>query len=244
MIITGPGIHMHSFCNACPRTEVSSVIYRVYEWLTGRQITILPAHICFMLTEQDLKDSPGKLSDCTRWSIDISSLVKTRAESGPVTDRTRSPAESTGILGLTFHISTDDLSGIREFLPEIRELGNIAHLYLHCGDSREETGQGLPVRVAIGKSGRDEITECIRTLARQGVDPCDINEATIESCLTFQYTPDLVIKTGGDHLTDFLIWQSVYSELFFSDTNWKYFRKIDFLRALRDYQARVRRFGR
>jgi undecaprenyl diphosphate synthase len=52
-----------------------------------------------------------------------------------------------------------------------------------------------------------------------------------------------VIKTGGYHLTDFLIWQSVYSELFFSDVNWKLFRKIDFLRALRDYQARVRRFG-
>ncbi|RPJ53201.1 MAG: di-trans,poly-cis-decaprenylcistransferase, partial [Methanobacteriota archaeon] len=44
--------------------------------------------------------------------------------------------------------------------------------------------------------------------------------------------------------TDFLIWQSVYSELFFSDVNWKWFRKVDFLRALRDYQSRKRRFGR
>jgi undecaprenyl diphosphate synthase len=54
----------------------------------------------------------------------------------------------------------------------------------------------------------------------------------------------MILKTGGYHLTDFLIWQSVYSELFFSDVNWKYFRKTDFLRALRDYQARKRRFGR
>jgi undecaprenyl diphosphate synthase len=52
-----------------------------------------------------------------------------------------------------------------------------------------------------------------------------------------------VVKTGGSHLTDFLIWQSVYSELFFSDVNWRLFRKVDFLRALRDYQARKRRFG-
>jgi undecaprenyl diphosphate synthase len=53
-----------------------------------------------------------------------------------------------------------------------------------------------------------------------------------------------VIKTGGDHLTDFLIWQSVYSELFFSDVNWPLFRRLDLLRALRDYQSRARRFGR
>ena len=65
----------------------------------------------------------------------------------------------------------------------------------------------------------------------------------IERHLTFRYEPDLVIKSGGNHLTDFLIWQSVYSELFFSDVNWKFFRKIDFLRALRDFQFRKRRFG-
>ena len=69
-------------------------------------------------------------------------------------------------------------------------------------------------------------------------------EQLIESYLTFKYTPDVVIKSGGDHLTDFLIWQSVYSELFFSDVNWKYFRKVDFLRILRDYQSRIRRFGK
>ncbi|MGB4051813.1 MAG: undecaprenyl diphosphate synthase family protein, partial [Methanoculleus sp.] len=57
------------------------------------------------------------------------------------------------------------------------------------------------------------------------------------------YEPDLVIKTGADHLTDFLIWQSVYSELFFLDVNWALLRKVDFLRALRDFQSRARRFG-
>jgi undecaprenyl diphosphate synthase len=74
--------------------------------------------------------------------------------------------------------------------------------------------------------------------------PEEVDEQTFERYLTFPYTPDLVIKTGGYHLTDFLIWQSVYSELFFSDVNWKWFRKIDFIRILRDYQARKRRFGK
>ena len=102
----------------------------------------------------------------------------------------------------------------------------------------------MDVVVAIGKSGREEITACIRKMAEDGVPPESVDEKRIESCLTFQYTPDVVIKSGGDHLTDFLIWQSVYSELFFSDVNWESFRKVDLLRVLRDYQSRMRRFGK
>jgi undecaprenyl diphosphate synthase len=81
-------------------------------------------------------------------------------------------------------------------------------------------------------------------MAADGITPEQVDENRIEPYLTFPYTPDLVIKTGGNHLTDFLIWQSVYSELFFLDVNWKTLRKVDFLRALRDYQSRVRRFGK
>jgi undecaprenyl diphosphate synthase len=102
----------------------------------------------------------------------------------------------------------------------------------------------MDVVVAIGNSGREEITACIRRMAQDHLSPEDVDEKTFESYLTFQYTPDVVIKTGGDHLTDFLIWQSVYSELFFSDVNWKYVRKVDFLRVIRDYQSRLRRFGK
>ena len=57
--------------------------------------------------------------------------------------------------------------------------------------------------------------------------------------------PDLIIRTSGEvRLSGFLLWQSVYSEFYFCDTNWPAFRKIDFLRALRDYHRRQRRFGR
>jgi undecaprenyl diphosphate synthase len=81
-------------------------------------------------------------------------------------------------------------------------------------------------------------------MAEEQVPPEEVTEEKVESYLTFKYTPDLVIKSGGDHLTDFLIWQSVYSELFFLDVNWDLFRRVDFLRALRDFQARKRRFGK
>ncbi len=81
-------------------------------------------------------------------------------------------------------------------------------------------------------------------MAEEGIDPDSVNEELIGHYLTFRYTPDLVIKTGESYLTDFLIWQSVYSELFFTDINWENMRKIDFLRVLRDYQSRMRRYGR
>jgi Undecaprenyl pyrophosphate synthase len=106
------------------------------------------------------------------------------------------------------------------------------------------TGSGMDVVVAIGKSGREEVTSCIRRMAEDHIAPDRVDEGLLDSYLTFQYTPDMVIKSGGDHLTDFLIWQSVYSELFFSDVNWKFFREVDLLRILRDYQSRMRRFGK
>ncbi|MBQ4597992.1 MAG: undecaprenyl diphosphate synthase family protein, partial [Methanocorpusculum sp.] len=81
-------------------------------------------------------------------------------------------------------------------------------------------------------------------IAASGISPDAVTEDTIEEHLLYQVTPDFVIKTGGNHLTDFLIWQSVYSELFFTDVNWDKFRYVDFLRALRDFQSRQRRFGK
>ncbi len=76
------------------------------------------------------------------------------------------------------------------------------------------------------------------------VDPEEIDEAMIEAKLRFKYRPDLVIRAGGRQLSDFMIWQAAYSELYFTDLNWDSMRKTDFLRAIRDYQQRERRFGK
>lgn len=72
----------------------------------------------------------------------------------------------------------------------------------------------------------------------------EIDENILESRLMLQNEPDVVIRAGGRNLSDFLIWQSVYSELFFTDINWSDIRDIDVLRIIRDYQMRQRRFGR
>jgi len=195
------------------------MIYWLYEKLLLRRLTLLPEHLCFMITEQDMIDAPEKIAEVSGWCREV------------------------GIQGVTFHISTPNAARIDPFLPFICRIADFARLKLHGSDRDEVMGAGMPVLVAIGQSGREEITGCIRGMAEDGTDPDAVDESLIDSYLTFRYTPDLVVKTGGSHLTDFLIWQSVYSELFFSDVNWRFFRKVDFLRALRDYQSRKRRFG-
>jgi undecaprenyl diphosphate synthase len=209
------------------------MIYWLYEYLLKRQITELPSHVCFMISGQDLADAPGNPALITAWCKEISDSVLKH-----------NPSAKPGIHGLTFHISTPVPEDMQPFLPAVRKIGTISRLVLHIGDKEEVAGIGMDVVVAIGNSGREEITSCIRRMAEDHIPPEKVDEKMLESYLTFKYTPDVVIKTGGDHLTDFLIWQSVYSELFFSDVNWKYVRKVDFLRVLRDYQSRVRRFGK
>ena len=104
-----------------------------------------------------------------------------------------------------------------------------------------------PIQVSIGLGGKHEFAEAVRSVARDVEDdtisPDEVDESAIERRLVFPDEPDLVIKTGAERLSDFMIWQSVYSELYFTDVNWRDFRKRDYLRALRDYQNRQRRFG-
>jgi len=200
--------------------------------LTGRQITDLPGQVCFMISGRDMANAPDRLYHVTQWSRAISAAVAQKNHG------------ATGIRGLTFHISTQHPEEMGRCLPEIRKIATIARLHLHMGEKVEVSGSGMDVVVAIGKSGREEITECIRQMAKEHVPAEAVDEKMLDSHLTFRYAPDVVIKSGGDHLTDFLIWQSVYSELFFSDVNWALFREVDFLRVLRDYQSRKRRFGK
>ena len=110
-----------------------------------------------------------------------------------------------------------------------------------------ETTADAPIQISIGLGGQSEFATAVQKLAEDvdegTLDPNDIDEAAVEEHLVFPTDPDLVIKTGAERLSDFMIWQSVYSELYFTDVNWQNFRLRDYLRALRDYQERQRRFG-
>ncbi|MFZ5852145.1 MAG: isoprenyl transferase [Actinomycetota bacterium] len=113
---------------------------------------------------------------------------------------------------------------------------------------------GLLVNVAVGYGGRHEIADAVRGLlqdhAARGTSIEELAELLdVEHIADHLYTrgqpdPDLVIRTSGEQrLSGFLLWQSAHSEFYFCEALWPDFRKTDFLRALRDYAARHRRFG-
>ena len=110
-----------------------------------------------------------------------------------------------------------------------------------------KTVDGIRVNVIGGYSGRDEITDAVREMARlveRGeLDPEEIDESCVEKFLKVRSSPDLIVKAGKE-IPEFLIWQSIYSELYFIDMDWRNFRYVDFLRCLREYQRRERRYGR
>ncbi|MHB9285443.1 undecaprenyl diphosphate synthase family protein [Halobacteriales archaeon Cl-PHB] len=105
-----------------------------------------------------------------------------------------------------------------------------------------------PIQVSIGLGGKAEFATAVRGIAEAvdagDLDPEAITAEDVEERLVFPTDPDLVIKTGAERLSDFAVWQSVYAELYFTDVNWRNFRKRDYLRALRDFQSRQRRYGR
>lgn len=154
----------------------------------------------------------------------------------------------------------DELAGAGE---DIR-LRMVGHLELLPDDMaarlrRDEEltagNNGIQVNIAVGYGGRQEIVDAVRRIvgdaAAEGVEGADIvDRITPEAIGGHLYTsgqpdPDLVIRTSGEQrLSGFLLWQSAYSEIWFTDTYWPEFRRIDFLRALRDFSQRSRRFGR
>jgi short-chain Z-isoprenyl diphosphate synthase len=119
--------------------------------------------------------------------------------------------------------------------------------------SRAATGGTL--HVAVGYGGREEIAAAVgRLLAEYRDKDLELAEAaglvTPDEIARHLYTagvpdPDLIIRTSGEvRLSGFLLWQSAHAEYYFADTYWPDFRKVDFLRALRSYAQRRRRFGR
>jgi len=184
----------------------------------------LPETVAVVLTERDLLEAGARetLSDLLAWAFEF--------------DASR----------VVVYVSVLD----EEAIPRLRErLGSLESprpvAVREPGDSEQAVA---PVQVSIGLGGKHEFATAVRRIAGDVADgqlaPEAISEAEIEDRLVFPADPDLVIKTGAERLSDFMIWQSVYSELYFTDLNWQNLRRRDYLRALRDYQTRQRRFGR
>ncbi len=137
--------------------------------------------------------------------------------------------------------------GLRmRFIGRRDQLGR--ELTQFCDYIEESTSKGerLDLLIALNYGGRTEIVDALRKIAKTGADPEKIDEQAIASNL---YTrdvpdPDLIIRTSGEHrMSNFLLWQSAYSEFYFTETLWPDFNENEFQSILEDYSARQRRFG-
>ena len=130
---------------------------------------------------------------------------------------------------------------------------NTAHT-LKTAEERSRDRTGLTVNIAVGYGGRQEIADAVRSLLQDQAgrgrsleelaEILDVDHIADHLYTAGQPDPDLLIRTSGEQrLSGFLLWQSAHSEIYFCDTYWPGFRRVDFLRALRDYAQRHRRYG-
>ena len=101
--------------------------------------------------------------------------------------------------------------------------------------------------LALSYSSRGEIIDAVHNIIKDKKKPKQINEATFQQYLTTKSVPDpeLLIRTSGEYrISNFLLWQIAYSELYFTDTLWPDFRRADLYKAILNYQSRERRFGK
>jgi undecaprenyl diphosphate synthase len=115
-------------------------------------------------------------------------------------------------------------------------------------ETEKETAgnRGMALVTALSYGGRNEILRAVGKIIDAGVKPSELNESLFNSYLDTGGLPppDFIIRTSGERrLSNFLLWQSAYAELYFTDTLWPDFDKDEFMLAIQDFQGRDRRFG-
>jgi undecaprenyl diphosphate synthase len=130
--------------------------------------------------------------------------------------------------------------GRREDLaPDIRE-------ELAAAERNTATNQGMLFNIALNYGGRAELVEAVKRMMNEGVRPEELDEQRVSEFLytAGQPDPDLLIRTSGEmRVSNFLLWQIAYAEIWVTDTLWPDFRKRDLLEAILAYQKRDRRYG-
>ncbi|MCB2215024.1 isoprenyl transferase [Desulfofustis glycolicus] len=165
--------------------------------------------------------------------------------------------EVSGLMNILKSYLVSELDRMEKNQIRLRCLGEISRLpdsvrdVLHTSIQRTAANTKLTLNLALSYGARDEICRAVRLIAGQcragTLDPDQVDHQVIADNL---YTaglpdPDLLIRTGGEcRLSNFLLWQASYSEIYFTETMWPDFRRAAFIEAIRDYQQRERRFGR
>jgi undecaprenyl diphosphate synthase len=169
----------------------------------------------------------------------------------------RPQGEVSGLMGLLKNYLQAELrtmlqNGIRlHSLGMQQRLPNDVRTILQQAIDETQACAGMTLNLALNYGGRNEILLAVQAIAQKcqegGLDWHSLSEETINEHLftAGQPDPDLLIRTGGENrLSNFLLWQASYAELYFTEVKWPDFRKEQFMEALRSYSQRQRRFGK
>ncbi|MTD12851.1 isoprenyl transferase [Nakamurella sp. YIM 132087] len=253
--------------------RLPALVYRLYESRIARGLTggALPHHIGVIIDGNRRwarKSGLANVNDGHRaGAAHIANLLQWCSEGGiPMvtlwllsTDNLRRPDDELQPLLSIITDVVDDLAAPDQ--PwKLRMVGAMDVLppwmatRLSAAEMRTADRTGVEVNIAVGYGGRQEIADAVTSYLRTGaaagrsldqlIDGLDVDAIGDHLYTSGQPDPDLVIRTSGEQrLSGFLLWQSAHSEYWFYEADWPDFRRVDFLRALRDYAARHRRFG-
>jgi short-chain Z-isoprenyl diphosphate synthase len=250
---------------------LDDLVYGLYERRLAHDLTEgdIPRHVGVILdgnrrwaTEQGSSSAAGhragaaRIAEFLEWCDEVGVEVVTLWMLS--TDNLNRPSEELDPLLTIIEGSVEQLAATGKWA--IRHVGAKERLpartrqVLEDAELRTSGIDGMTVNVAVGYGGRQEVVDAVRALLQEGAAAGTsledlAAELDVEHIAAHLYTkgqpdPDLVIRTSGEQrLSGFLLWQSAHSEFYFCEAYWPDFRRADFLRALRDYAARERRFG-
>lgn len=169
----------------------------------------------------------------------------------------RPKEEIEGLMELLVNTLKQEISRLMENRVRLTTIGDTSHLPLDCQKNlawaidQTKNNTGLTLNIALSYSGRWEIVKAVKRVAEDvksgKLDPKEINEDTFENYLQTAGIPDpeLLIRTSGElRVSNFLLWQIAYTELYITPTLWPDFRKENLYEAIWSYQQRERRFGK
>ena len=157
------------------------------------------------------------------------------------------------LMGLLAKTLLNELDDMHKENVRIRFLGNISQLNSNLieivknAEEKTKNNTGVNLNIAFNYGSRDEITNAVKQIVKEGINPEDITEKLISQHL---YTkdipdPDLLIRTGGEkRISNYLLWQLAYSELYVTDAYWPEFDKSELTKAIQEFEKRNRRFGK
>ena len=189
-------------------------------------------------------------AECTRLGVKYLTLYTFSPENW-----NRPATEVAALMGLVLTSLEDEIfmkNNVRfRVIGDLKRLPEEVRLKLHETEEHTAANTAMTMVIALSYSSRWEITEATRQIANEvkagTLNPADINEDTIAQHMAtaFMPDPDLLIRTGGEErISNYLLWQIAYSELYFCDTFWPDFSEEELQRAIANYQQRQRRFGK